>query len=206
MLSRIGLIGDVHAEDKILETALQILSHRSLDMILCVGDIVDGIGSADRCCELLIDAGVVSVRGNHDRWLLENQMRRLPHATVSSALSSNAFGYLSDLPVTKVLQGSRGRILLCHGLGPDDMWRPPASMAELERQTGSCWELTSCDLVLHGHTHVRGSRITHHQTLLNAGSLSGPDPAVLLVDLSSHYVEVLDVTRDGEMIKRFKIA
>ncbi len=47
----------------------------SLDAVLCVGDVVDGGGDADRCCALLSAAAVSTVRGNHDRWFLEDTMR-----------------------------------------------------------------------------------------------------------------------------------
>ena len=39
VLQRIGVIGDVHQEDKNLESALRFFAERDLDAILCVGDI-----------------------------------------------------------------------------------------------------------------------------------------------------------------------
>jgi len=67
----IGVIGDVHACDDRLAGLLAFFESRDLDRIICVGDIVTGPGSPDRCVELLADADVLTVRGNHDRWLLE---------------------------------------------------------------------------------------------------------------------------------------
>ena len=46
---RIGLIGDIHAEDQLLERALELLAGRALDAILATGDIADGAGSVNRC-------------------------------------------------------------------------------------------------------------------------------------------------------------
>jgi hypothetical protein len=43
---RIGLIGDVHAEDGFLEIALNHLQALRVDVCLCVGDVVDGLGAA----------------------------------------------------------------------------------------------------------------------------------------------------------------
>ncbi len=63
MLRRVGAIGDVHAEDDALHTALCFLQKRDVDAIVCLGDIVDGMGDSDRTCALLRDAGVVCVRG-----------------------------------------------------------------------------------------------------------------------------------------------
>ena len=42
MLQKIGLIGDVHAQAALLETALNYLQTASVDAILCTGDIANG--------------------------------------------------------------------------------------------------------------------------------------------------------------------
>jgi 3',5'-cyclic AMP phosphodiesterase CpdA len=39
--------------------------------------MVDGKGNIDRCCDILIEEKVITVLGNHDRWLLNNEMRSL---------------------------------------------------------------------------------------------------------------------------------
>jgi len=39
--SRIGLIGDVHAEDEALELALRVFADAGVDVVMAVGDIVD---------------------------------------------------------------------------------------------------------------------------------------------------------------------
>lgn len=75
MLKRIAAIGDIHAEDARLERALAHMAAVEVDAILAVGDIVDGPGDVNRCCEMLQARGVHVVRGNHDRWLANNEMR-----------------------------------------------------------------------------------------------------------------------------------
>jgi predicted phosphodiesterase len=70
MIRRFGAIGDVHAEDGLLRAALSHLESAGVDALLCVGDIVDGRGDVDACCTLLAEHGVLSVRGNHERWML----------------------------------------------------------------------------------------------------------------------------------------
>jgi hypothetical protein len=47
---RLGLLGDIHAEDERLLAALQLFGRAH-------------------------DAGALGVRGNHDRWLLEGTFR-----------------------------------------------------------------------------------------------------------------------------------
>ena len=70
MVERIGVIGDIHAEDAHLKEALTVLEDRGLELVLATGDIADGAGSLDLCCELLAARDVSAVSGNHDRWLL----------------------------------------------------------------------------------------------------------------------------------------
>ena len=50
MNTRIGIIGDIHAEDTHLDLALAFLNEQAVDVIICTGDIVDGNGDVDRCC------------------------------------------------------------------------------------------------------------------------------------------------------------
>src|SRR5678810_334167 len=70
LLARAGLIGDVHAEDELLELALDYFEKQNVEHVLCTGDVADGAGSVVRCCTLLRQYSVQTVRGNHDRWLL----------------------------------------------------------------------------------------------------------------------------------------
>jgi hypothetical protein len=44
VLRRVGVIGDIHGESQYLETTLSFFEAADLDLILSVGDIVDGAG------------------------------------------------------------------------------------------------------------------------------------------------------------------
>ena len=61
--SKIGLIGDIHGEDKLLEKTLDFLSSKSLNIIMNTGDICDGIGGVNRYIDLLMKYNVQTVRG-----------------------------------------------------------------------------------------------------------------------------------------------
>ncbi len=87
-IKRLGAIGDIHAEDQLLNQALQFLNTQALDVIVCVGDIADGSGSVNACCDSLKTENVLTVKGNHDNWLLDNTIRGIPEATPLSALSN----------------------------------------------------------------------------------------------------------------------
>ena len=90
LAARVGVIGDVHAEDALLRNALDHFSTSSIESILCTGDVVDGLGSAQKCCDLLQEYGVLAVRGNHDRWFAEGTFRDLADATPDAVDVSDA--------------------------------------------------------------------------------------------------------------------
>jgi predicted phosphodiesterase len=190
---RVGAIGDIHCEDAALERALAMFAERGVDRVLAVGDILDGRGDADRCCRLLRDAGALVVRGNHERWFLRGEMRSLPDATLSVSGETRAF--LEALAPTTEIDTSAGRLLLCHGVGDDDMaaLRPDTSGYALQ----SIYDvlrplLVRPDLrfVVGGHTHQRMVRRFEGLTFINAGTLHRDwEPGVALIDFAARTVE-----------------
>lgn len=72
MSTRIGLISDIHASAAPLEQALAIFARERVAQILCPGDVVGYGEEADACVELLRECKAQVVRGNHERWWLED--------------------------------------------------------------------------------------------------------------------------------------
>lgn len=201
-ISRIGLLGDIHAEDASLALALRVLADAGADRIVAVGDIVDGPRSVDRCCALLAEARATVVRGNHERWFAAGTMRELPHATLDVGAEARAF--LRALPVTVRIEVARGEILVCHGLGDDDMasvsldadafaiWHDPSLTALLEDDRPR-W-------VLNGHTHRRGVWSYATLAIVNGGTLFREhEPCFALVDLGRDEVTYFEIHRGGRV-------
>jgi putative phosphoesterase len=171
-IQRLGLIGDIHAEDERLAQAIAYLQSRGVDAIVATGDVVDGPGDVERCCELLVRHGVITVRGNHDRWLLEGRMRDLPQATME--VSPAVRHFLARLPTTTVLFTVAGTLLQCHGMGsndvaqfdPDDTYalRFHTELQELRHDPGV--QIVGC-----GHTHRRFVRSFPGLVVMNPGTL-----------------------------------
>lgn len=104
-----------------LEAVLRFLQRAGVQRIVSVGDICDGPGDLDRTVAMLRDAGVEAVAGNHERWLLTGQMRTLPDATEPDMLAPETQDWLASLPRTREFATPAGPLLVCHGLGDDDM-------------------------------------------------------------------------------------
>ena len=120
ILTRAAALGDIHTEDLLLEQSL-VFIRQQVDTILGVGDIVDGFGDVNRCCDLLRTNGVHVVRGNHERWLLNDEMRMLNDASKYADIRPDLIVWLETLPATLSFETPDGALLLCHGLGTNDM-------------------------------------------------------------------------------------
>jgi predicted phosphodiesterase len=183
----VGVIGDVHCEAEALEAALAHLASLGPELVLCVGDIVDGTGNPDRCCELLREAGALTVCGNHERWLFEGAMRELPGATPLEALHASNREYLGGLPKTYELDTVSGRALLCHGLGEHDMAAVRPDDRGYALENNDTLQALIHDgryaFVINGHTHQRMVRRVGALTVINAGTLHRDDnPCFAFVD------------------------
>lgn len=177
MLNKIGLIGDVHARDERLAAALQLLSDMDLDAIICTGDIMDGPGCPDTCISLLQAHGVKTVRGNHDRWVLEGKARHIPNAHHAEDLSEASLSYLESLPVQLEFETAMGSLLLCHGMAHNDLrkvWPGTERMPpERSRELDQLIEQGRHDFVINGHMHFKVMIHFEALAMINAGTISG---------------------------------
>lgn len=217
MIRRFGAIGDVHAEDGLLRAALAHLQSLGVDAVLCVGDIVDGRGDVDACCTLLAEHGALSVRGNHERWILADQMRGLSMAHHLRELTEETRAYLGSLPVTRRLDTVVGPLLLCHGLGEDDMARlRPYDEGYALECIDALPSLRASDLalVVGGHTHQRMVRRIGRLTIVNAGTLAvgsaseSEAPCFARADLDAGLVQFYEFDAKGSVreAERFAVA
>lgn len=187
--ARFGIVGDIHAEHEALEHALDTLRAEGVDAVLAVGDIVDGPGDVNACCRLLAANRVLAVRGNHERWFFRGYMRDLPDATSSDEVDDESRTYLASLPATR----SFGSVLLCHGLGENDMAgvRPYDEGYALDTNDDlrALQQAPGVDIVVCGHTHRRMVRAFPGVVIVNAGTLlRGHEPCFGVVDLTGGVV------------------
>ena len=207
---KLGLIGDIHAEDERLAAALAIFRREHVDQVLFVGDVVDGEGDVDRCCALLAASNALGVRGNHDRWILEDRMRSLPRAHHKDELAAPSLALLSALPATRDIQTPRGLLLLCHGVGEDDMQRlrPDDDGYALESNLAltTLLDAKRWAFAVGGHTHERMVRTFGDLVFVNAGTLAFDHaPCCAIFDVDAGRVAFFDLEdprspRPGEEI------
>jgi predicted phosphodiesterase len=186
VINRLGVIGDLHGEHDRLSRALEWLHGQQLDAIVCTGDIADGRGCINTCCDLLRQAGVLTVAGNHDRWLLEDRVRHLPDAHAASELSTSSRELLASLPRERRLDTPRGELLLCHGIEEDDLAKvwPGTAQSEVLKNPRLDGLLQSSDyrFLINGHMHFRVLIDFSNLLLMNAGTLKGDRAGVSVID------------------------
>jgi len=210
MLSRLGVIGDVHCESETLERVLDALETMNVEAILCVGDLVDGPGDADATLGLLETRGVHCVAGNHERWFLDGEQRTLDDATAEVSQTSRAF--LESLPKGRRYATPNGNVLLCHGVGGDDeAWLRPDTRGYALQDIPTLRELMldgDVQFMIGGHTHQRMIRVFPGLTVINAGTLHRKDEQTFMViDFGAMRVEFYSAAEGetGELIEELDL-
>jgi predicted phosphodiesterase len=203
--SRIGVIGDIHTRIERLAWAIGVLRAQHVERIFATGDIADGLeeDAVVRACAMLQEANAVTVLGNHDRWLLDEQLRELPNATDPGELDPATRAYLQSLPASVEVTTPLGGLLFGHGLGSNDMSAlyPHDHGPALTNNTTlqSILKLGSHRLVVGGHTHQRMVRTIEGVTFINAGALDlTREPCCLMLDFIERQAVFFDYQASGE--------
>ena len=206
MMTRIGIVGDVHAEHERLDRALEFLSRQGVDAIVCTGDLADGTGCLESCVRLLAHHNVHTVRGNHDRWVLQDKARHIPNAHHRIELSDSVLAFLEALPGEHHFDTILGEMKLCHGVGANDLqkvWPGTTRMpAERSQRLDDIIAEGRFRLMINGHVHYRTLIHFPNLTLLNAGTLRGDHrPGFALLDLDHGQVHGFELEPDIHEVK-----
>lgn len=116
---RIAVLADIHGNIRALEAVLADIARRAPDAVVNLGDCLSGPLEAADTAALLMDRGFVTVRGNHDRQLLDRPASAmgLSDRAADAQLGAHHRGWLARLPPTATVDGA----LLCHGTPVDDL-------------------------------------------------------------------------------------
>lgn len=200
-IRQLGVIGDLHSEDIRLRKALEFLKNEGVCDIICTGDIADGRGCADTSIRLLQDHKVQTVKGNHDRWLLEKKARHVPNAHHRDQLNEASITYLENLPTQIQLNTVAGSLLLCHGVADNDLRKvwPGTERMPVERshELDQIIDEGKHQFLINGHVHFKTMIHFQNLTLLNAGTLKGDRwPGFTLIDFESRLVRAFTFGAD----------
>jgi len=171
-IMRLGLIADIHADHRALESALKYLDELGVTTILCAGDVVGYGTHADAVVEILRARAIPCIRGNHDRWALERRQVIGMRGWKGALFLEDTWEYLRSLsPSLHVVCDGRP-IVVFHG--------SPASDTEyvnpykpLPESVEQFWGQSDAKLLVVGHTHIPMVERTSRGTIINPGSILG---------------------------------
>jgi predicted phosphodiesterase len=178
---KFAVIADIHGNCLALEAVLADIASLGLTEVVNLGDHLSGPLEARRTADLLMARGFPSIRGNHDRELVERDRLEMgPSDKAAHAQLERAhLDWLAALPPTLVY---RDEVFLCHGTPQSDTtyWLESLTadghahitpVEEIERQA----EGVACSLLLCGHTHIpRLVRLRDGRLVVNPGSVGCP--------------------------------
>jgi predicted phosphodiesterase len=178
---RFAAIADVHGNCLALEAVLADIRVMGITEVVNLGDHLSGPLEAARSADLLIACNFPSIRGNHDRYLVEQQPAELGASDKAAygQLKAPHLDWLRKLPPTLVY---RDDVFLCHGTPRSDTtyWMETVTkdaiihatpIEDVEREAVAI----NYPVILCGHTHIpRVVRLRDDRLIVNPGSVGCP--------------------------------
>ncbi len=178
---RIAAIADIHGNDLALEAVLADIEAQAIATVVNLGDHLSGALNAARTADILIARNFASIRGNHDRWLIEKRPAEMGEwdRTARAQLAARHFEWLASLPETRVVAD---QLFLCHGTPHSDTtyWlddiAPGGTMRISARERIEAFAAgIDFPVILCGHTHIaRCVTLADGRLVVNPGSVGCP--------------------------------
>lgn len=178
---KFAVLADIHGNSLALKAVLDDMARCGVTQAVNLGDHVSGPIDPAGTAELLLAQDFIAIRGNHDRWLIEQTPADMgPSDRVAFDLLQPAhLDWLKALPATAMYGED---VVLCHGTPSSDVtyWLErvepngvvrPASREDVEREAAGI----GAGLIVCGHTHLpRVVQLERGATILNPGSVDLP--------------------------------
>ena len=178
---RLAVISDVHGNLLALDAVLAAIATDGVDQTVNLGDLLSGYVQPAETADRLIELGLPTVRGNHERQVLTfpEQSKGMADRITSGLMTAQHREWMASLPMT--LEPVPGALAF-HGSPTDDLQyllhtvEPagvrPASVAEVQERVG---DVSAYQLLLCGHTHIAGSmQLPGGPLVVNPGSVGWP--------------------------------
>jgi putative phosphoesterase len=198
----IGVIADVHGNRVALDAVLGEMP--PVDGLVCAGDVVGYNPWPGACVDALVERGMPTVMGNHDRAVAAgttfsfNSMAGAGVEYAREQLDNGQKEWLAGLPDERTAFDGQVKIVHGHPDEPDRYTYPDMFDAEM---------LSDESVLVLGHTHVQHHESYEEGIVLNPGSVGQPrdgDPraAYAVLDLDAMSVEEHRVEYDIETVER----
>ncbi len=189
---RIAVFSDIHSCYSKMVAVFKDMEQHKIDKFICLGDIIGYGKKPEDTVQLLMDKGVVSVRGNHELAMFNSKYLKLfpkyikqPLIDNIAVLSTRSIRYLENTPAFLKLENAH----FVHGTPPDKLTTYIDDVTDYYFKT--LFNNSNTKVFFTGHTHklklitykdqiVLRQRITKNCTihlkddqkyLLNVGSI-----------------------------------
>lgn len=193
---RIGIISDVHSNLPALECVLEALKTENIDKIVHAGDIVGYNPYPNEVIEVIRNAEIISILGNHDRAVnsadtigLNLYAAQAVYWTVDM-LKKESASYLKKLKHREFLNFAQKNIAIIHG----SPWNDDEYVYEHEL-TARFLNKVNADILIYGHTHVPCVKRFSTGIIINPGSVGQPrdgnsKASYAVLDLDEWHAEI----------------
>jgi len=204
---KIAFISDIHSNSLGLKTVLNSIG--AVDAMYCVGDITGYYPFPNEAIEELKAKNIISVMGNHDKYLLQNFASETANEQVLESveftkkiISEESLSYLRSLPEKLELVIDGKKVLMCHGSPWDNLEeRIYPDFDNFEK-----FESVEQNIIILGHTHYPMVVEIGGKKIINPGSCGQPRDYNLLSyviwDTKTDEFEIKRVEWDIEKFKK----
>jgi predicted phosphodiesterase len=174
---KIAVLSDIHGNLAALDAVLDDIEAHNVDLIVNLGDSLSGPLQPRETASRLMALGLPTIRGNHERQLLDPNKARmgLSDRFAAEAITEAQRAWIAALPGTLRIPGG---VQLVHGTPASDLdyfletveegGCRPAIIEEVVARLGT----TDASLVICGHTHLpRIVRLPDGRQIVNPGSV-----------------------------------
>jgi predicted phosphodiesterase len=177
---RIAVIADIHGNLGALEAVIEDLDRTKPDLVVNLGDCLSGPLQAGATADLLMTKNWLTIRGNHDRYLIETPIEKLKPSDREAAeqMDERHFDWLRALPFS--LTPAEGVMMFHAQPERDDDYlteRPTFHGHEVlpDAIVSETLAGITAALVLCAHSHIpRLMELSDRKTVFNPGSVGLP--------------------------------
>ena len=174
-----AVIADIHGNALALQAVLSDIAALGVTQIVNLGDVFSGPLDPAGVWALLKGRGIPTVRGNHDRYLVEMSPEEMwaTDRVTHEALQEAALNWIRGLPVELAF----GDVYACHATPADDnlYWSEEVTQGSVRLAARDVIEAraegVTAGLILYAHTHLpRVLALSGGRLMVNPGSVGCP--------------------------------
>jgi putative phosphoesterase len=187
---RIGIVSDLHCNERALARALALIG--DTDLFLCLGDSIYEYRFSNEIVHTLRERGALVIQGNHEEGFFGPQGAR---ARAAPWIDRSLLEWLGERPHRLELDLGGKRLLAVHSTP----WEPRGAYVYPHSEEIARFAEAEADFVLYGHTHHQLVRRVDRVLVINPGSAGeARDPkngrrlSYAVLDTASEEVVVTD--------------